>query len=322
MALTAVMEKLDVSKYAPAFSPFQNLTIDIQSETIAIQWDEFSRIITLDDLKPRADFRPPTVYCLRAQLLGVQAPLEVDLAAKAAAAVAKAGKAAVTETEAGGKTVLPEDAAKAVAEAAAKLASEMVDSSIGKYMPAELINWLGVTIATKENIQDYSVRSSFWPTLMISVPAIDANFMEMQYRLMYNSLYLQNFSVNIPTVDREFLHVIARGEECIEDGGAANRFDIRLEKLPTLTITGPDTVAPETSTEYILTVNMDGETFDRPIHVDFDTSHGIVSEWRTVVTGTNTFTLNTINVPVGTSVSIKVGFRFWPSLADKKVIVA
>ncbi len=274
MALTAQMELLDISAYAPGQTLFNKFAVDIQPTEIKIQWDNYNRTILLDALKTRADFRPPIVYCLRAQ----QLDSVVDPQTK------------VVKTH---------------------------------FMPAELVNWLGVTLPTKESIQDYSIRTRLYPSFMICVPAIDAQFSECHYRLMYNGASLfEPITANIPMVDREFHHDIVCYDKNSLNTSGADSFDLRLEKLPTLEITGPDNIAAGGSAEYTITSKFDGADFARPIHVDLDTNDGMISKWRTVLTGTDTFTFTASDLPTGLVVSLKAGYRFWPSLTEKLVTIS
>lgn len=256
------LELMDYSPFAPNMVMFKKFGLNVQATALTIKWDAITRLINLDELKTRADFRPPIVYALRA------------------------------------------------------------NNADGTWTPAELTNYLGLTLGTKENIQDYSIRSQFWPSLIISIPCIDATFNECYYRLLYNKrgLVVPIETNVVPVVDRVFQPPVNH-YDASSRSLAVSTFDTRLEQLPTLEITGPDSVMASDSAVYTVSAKMNGAPYLRPIHVDIDTSHGVNSDWRIVLTGSIAFTFDALNVPAGVTASIKAGFRFWPSLVDKKITI-
>lgn len=140
--------------------------------------------------------------------------------------------------------------------------------------------------------------------LSLFVPYTEASFSDMCYTVLLNRD--ERFVANIP----------------FEEGERAD-MERRFQRfLPTLTVSGPDALAPDARGEYTLRAFLDGEPCDQPLDVEMENVNGYLPKTRIRVrNGAAGFGVSALGLAPGDALKLKAGFRYWGAVAEKIVEV-
>lgn len=177
--------------------------------------------------------------------------------------------------------------------------------SVDAYSSPCLYNLLAETLPARKTFRDASGIFGLESFIAVFVPYAEADFSDMHYRVLLSDKG-ERLVANIPIVEkgRDFL------DTCFE------------ELLPTLSISGPDSLNPDAQGEYTLRAFLNGEVCEQPLDVELEHVNGYLPKTRVRVRdGEGAFRACALGLLPGDTLKIKAGFRYRASVAEKKIEV-
>lgn len=175
----------------------------------------------------------------------------------------------------------------------------------GPGIQPRLYNFIAESFPTRRTFQNTTHLFGLSSTIALFVPYAEADFSDM------------HFTVFLPDKDARLVANIPFEEKSREY--METRFQLFL---PTLTVSGPDTLAPDAQGEYTLRAFLNGEVCDQPLDVELEHVNGYLPKNRVrVLGGEATFRASALGLLPGDVLKLKAGFRYWAAVAEKKIEV-
>ncbi len=175
--------------------------------------------------------------------------------------------------------------------------------SVDAYDSLCLYNLLAETLPARKTFRDAGGILGLESFIAVFVPYAEADFSDIHYRVLLSDKG-ERLVANIPIVEkgRDFL------DTCFE------------ELLPTLSISGPDSLNPDAQGEYTLRAFLNGQVCEQPLDVELEHVNGYLPKTRVRVRdGEGTFRACALGLLPGDTLKIKAGFRYRASVAEKKI---
>ena len=167
-----------------------------------------------------------------------------------------------------------------------------------------LYNFIAESFPTRRTFQNTTQLFGLSSTISLFVPYAEADFSDMHFTVFLSDKG-ERLVANIPFEEktREYMET---------------RFRLFL---PVLTVSGPDTLAPDAQGEYTLRAFLGGEICDQPLDVELEHVNGYLPKTRLRVRGEATFRASALGLLPGDTLKVKAGFRYWAAVAEKNIEV-